>query len=65
MGNDWPPMEAWPVFFLNLIIWIIVASVIFFILGKRFENRRSMTSLVVSAIFMSMLGLSYLMLKFD
>lgn len=65
MGHDWPPVEVWPIFFLNLIIWIIVASIISFILGKRFEYRRSMASSVVSAIFMSIFGLFYLMLKFD
>lgn len=35
MGHDWPPAKAWPVFFLNLIIWTAVIAVIFLIFNKK------------------------------
>jgi hypothetical protein len=64
MGHDWPPAGAWPIFFLNLFFWIVVGFLISFLFGKKMENRK-MTTLVISAVVLSLLGIFYIMLKFD
>lgn len=65
MGHDWPPLETWPIFFANLFIWIAFASLIIFFNGKKTKNRTMMSFLAISAIVLSLLGIFYIMLKFD
>jgi len=65
MGHDWPPVESWPIFFVNLLIWVGLASLIVFLTGKKMKNRKIMSSLIISAIILSLLGIFYIMLKFD
>jgi len=65
MGHDWPPAGAWPLFFVNLFIWIAFVSLIIFFTGKKMENRTMMSFLAISAIVLSLFGIFYIMLKFD
>lgn len=65
MGHDWPPLETWPIFFVNLFIWIAFACLIGFLMGKKMGKRKMMSFLVISAIVLSLLGIFYIMLKFD
>jgi hypothetical protein len=65
MGHDLPPLETWPIFFANLFIWVAFAYLIGFSIGKKVENRKMMSFLVISAIILSLLGIFYIMLKFD
>lgn len=65
MGSDWPPISAWPMFILNLIIWLFVAFIISWLLNKKVENRKVMIISIILAIVLSILGLLYIMLKFD
>jgi len=65
MGHDWPSLETWPIFFVNLFIWIVLACLIGFLIGKKVENRTMMSFLAISAIVLSLLGIFYIMLKFD
>lgn len=65
MGHDWPPAGAWPLFFVNLFIWMAFASLIIFFTGKKMENRAMMSFLAISAIVLSLFGIFYIMLNFD
>jgi hypothetical protein len=65
MGHDWPPAGAWPLFFVNLFIWMAFASLIIFFTGKKMENRTMMSFLAISAIVLSLFGIFYIMLNFD
>lgn len=65
MGHDWPPIGAWPLFFVNLFIWLAFACLIVFLISKKVENRKIITFLIISAIVLSLLGIFYIMLKFD
>jgi hypothetical protein len=65
MGHDWPPLETWPVFFMNLFIWLVFAWLIGFLIGKKMKKRNMMSFLAISAIVLSLLGIFYIMLKFD
>jgi hypothetical protein len=65
MGNDWPPVNSWPMFILNLIIWLLVAWLISRSLGKKMANRRAMAIFIISAVVLSLFGIFYIMLKFD
>ncbi len=65
MGHDWPPLETWPIFFVNLFIWIAFAYLIGFLIGKKVENRTIMSFLSISAVVLSLFGIFYIMLNFD
>lgn len=65
MGNNWPPLKAWPIFFLNLIIWIIISAIIVFLLGKKIENKKIVTIIGILATVLSLFGIFYITLKFD
>ena len=65
MGHDWPPPETWPIFFVNLFIWLVFACLIVFLISKKVENRKIITFLIISAIALSLFGIAYIMLKFD
>ena len=65
MGHDLPPLETWPIFFVNLFIWIAFASLIVFLNDKKMENRKAIAILVISAAVLSLFGIFYIMLKFD
>lgn len=65
MGHDWPPLEALPIFFTNLFIWILLTWLIVILTGKKMENRKMMAIFVISAIVLSLLGIFYIMLRFD
>jgi len=65
MGSDWPPSEMWPMFFLNLAIWIIIGLLVAFILNKKITNEKIFKVINILAILMTLNGLLYIMLKFD
>lgn len=65
MGNDWPPVDSWTVFIINLVIWLAIAWLISLSLSKRMESRKVMATSVISAIVLSFLGIFYIMLRFD
>jgi len=65
MGNDWPPTDTWPTFFLNLGVWIIIGLIISLILGKKTEDKKILKIINTSAIILSILGMFYITLKFD
>jgi hypothetical protein len=66
MGHDWPPSVGdWPIFFLNLLIWIAVGFILTSFLDKKVAEKRVLFFLILSAIILSILGLFYIMLKFD
>lgn len=65
MGNDWPPADVWPMFFANLAIWLLVGSLIALLLGKKIENKNIQLTIAVSAIFLTIFGILYIMFKFD
>jgi hypothetical protein len=65
MGNNWPPADTWSTFFLNFAIWLMVGFIISLLLGKKLEKKKLIKSLNILAIFLSALGVFYIMLKFD
>jgi hypothetical protein len=65
MGNDHPPIDTWPIFFLNLLIWIILGLLISLIFNKKFEDKKIIKILIITAIIMSMIGKIFLLIKFD
>jgi hypothetical protein len=65
MGHDWPPVEYWPMFFLNLFIWIVVGFLISFLFSKKTINKKAVVAFVIFSIALSLLGIFYIMLKFD
>lgn len=65
MGSDWPPTNTWPTFFLNFAIWLAVGLLISILLDKKLENKRLIKSLGILAILLSVIGIFYIMLKFD
>jgi len=65
MGSDWPPTEMWPMFFLNLAIWIVVGLLVSFVLSKKITNQKVFKTICISAILLSLFGIFYIMLKFD
>ena len=65
MGNDWPPIETWPMFFLNTIIWIIVGFLIALLLNKKIQNKIVAKFSIAFAVSLSVLGLFYIMINFD
>lgn len=65
MGGNWPPSDSWPAFFLNLLFWIIVGIIIRWRFGKKLENKKVIARIALMSIFLSMIGVVYLRLKFD
>ncbi|EKE05561.1 MAG: hypothetical protein ACD_19C00217G0001 [uncultured bacterium] len=65
MGNNWPPSDMWPMFFANLAIWLVVGILIALIFGKKLENNKVFKTITLSAIILSIIGILYIMLKFD
>lgn len=65
MGNDHPPLDTWPLFFLNLFIWIIIGLIFSMFLNKKIEDKKIIKILVALAIIMSILGKIFLLTKFD
>ncbi|NCO04786.1 MAG: hypothetical protein GW939_01405 [Candidatus Magasanikbacteria bacterium] len=65
MGSDWPPSDMWPMFFANLAIWLVVGILIALIFGKKLENNKVFKTIGISAILLSVIGIFYIMLKFD
>jgi len=65
MGSDWPPADMWPMFFANLAIWLVVGILIALIFGKKLENNKVFKTIVISAILLSVIGIFYIILKFD
>ncbi|MEO5927973.1 MAG: hypothetical protein ABIO72_04605 [Patescibacteria group bacterium] len=68
MGNDMPPFEMWLPFFLNLAFWTIVGWIIMQ-LAQKFLPNIKYTFIVASATILgvacSLIGLGYVVLKFD
>jgi hypothetical protein len=65
MGDNWPPAEAWPAFFLNLLFWIIIGIIITWRFGDKLKNKKIVAGIVLMSIFLSIIGAVYLRLKFD
>ncbi|MFA7088036.1 MAG: hypothetical protein WC146_01705 [Patescibacteria group bacterium] len=65
MGNNWPPVNSWPMFILNLLIWLVIAFSFALLLGKTMKNRKVMAASVIFAIILCLLGTLYIMIKFD
>lgn len=63
MGGDVPPLQSWPVFYLNVIFWTIL-SFGFFPLLKRIP-RAARTYILLTAMLTTLAGASYLLLQFD
>ena len=67
-GNDHAPIEAWPMFFLNLGIWVVIVVIIYFVLKEKLTEKtltRFCILFCFLAIFLSAIGKLYLLLKFD
>jgi uncharacterized MnhB-related membrane protein len=66
MGNDVPPLNMWPPFFLNAVIWMSIAWVILHI-TKRFgwNQRKIYPTIIILGILCSLIGLGYTLVKFD
>lgn len=65
MGNDWPPAEMWPMFFVNFAIWLAVGLLVAFVLSKKITNPKVLKTISILAILLSVFGIFYIMLKFD
>jgi hypothetical protein len=65
MGNNWPPTSSWPMFIINLLIWLAVAFLILALFGKKIKSQKVMAVSVISAVILSLLGILYIMIKFD
>lgn len=65
MGSDWPPADMWPMFFLNLVIWMAVSVLVVFVLGKKLKNQKLYKAISILATLLSVFGIFYIMLKFD
>lgn len=65
MGHDWPPAETWPMFFLNLLLWLILSFFILFFIKKDFFTNKKSLLLFGLACFFTLIGIFYLMLLFD
>ena len=65
MGSDWPPTDTWPIFFLNLAIWVFIGMLIVLNLNKKLENKKIFYIINTLAIVLSVLGVFYIMLRFD
>lgn len=65
MGSDWPPVEMWPMFFLNLAIWLAVGLIVAFLLSNKITNQKVFKTIGILAILLSVLGIFYIMLMFD
>lgn len=65
MGSDWPPANTWPTFFLNFTIWLAIGLLISILLAKKLEDKRLIKSLGILAILLSVIGIFYIMFKFD
>ncbi|OGM00586.1 hypothetical protein A2480_04560 [Candidatus Uhrbacteria bacterium RIFOXYC2_FULL_47_19] len=65
MGSDWPPSDIWPMFFANLAIWLVVGILIALIFSKKLENNKVFKTIGISAILLSVIGIFYIMFKFD
>ncbi len=65
-GHDWPPMDTWPAFFLNLTIWIAIGFVIALSLGKASEKKEvAAAMLLFLTIPLSLFGIFYILFQFD
>jgi len=65
MGNNWPPVNAWPMFLLNLAIWIAITTFLLFLFDKKLKSQNLTKKSIILALVFSLLGLFYLMIKFD
>ena len=65
MGNNWPPADACPIFLLNLGIWIAITALLLFLFNKKLKNKKLTKKSIISALVLSLIGLFYLMIKFD
>lgn len=64
MGN-WPPLEIWLNFFLNLGIWILVGYIILIFFTQKIKDKKVVNQIVIMALTLSAVGIIYLLLKFD
>lgn len=65
MGSNWPSADSWLTFFLNLAIWLIIGIVAVLLLGKKLENKKTIKTISILAVLLSVIGVSYIRLKFD
>lgn len=66
MGNDAPPIEQWPFFFANLLIWFgIAATVVRFVTPRMKASDRIAAAILLIGIVSSIVGLLYIIMQFD
>ena len=64
LGNNFPPVDSWGLFYLNLCFWIVVGASITILLRKHLNKKRSYI-FIAATIIISIYGLGYILLKFD
>lgn len=65
MGNDVPPTEMWPLFYVNFLFWLVVSVPIIIALRKKILTTSFVRTAIVLTAWVSAGGLGYLVLKFD
>lgn len=66
MGHDLPPYSMWPKFYLNFLIWIVIAVVVYFFIPAHLKkNKKILTIMWLLAGLLSFWGFGYVGIKFD
>lgn len=64
LGGNFPPIDSWGLFYLNLVFWIIAGASIAVIFCK-YSNKQTLFNLFAASFIVSLYGLGYLFAKFD
>lgn len=65
-GSDMPPISAWPTFFLNYLIWVLIAASVWLLLPRKIKENKKLVSVIgVYSFLITFYGLMYVMLQFD
>jgi hypothetical protein len=62
-GGDMPPVEQWPLFFLNMLCWIVAVYACSF-LYKHIPSYAK-TATAISSVLITMAGIAYVLIQFD
>lgn len=69
LGGDYPPVDSWPLFLLNYVIWLIAATVLIKLLNHyckiTFSSQAITTGSIIITVLSTLIGSGYLLLKFD
>lgn len=66
LGGDEPPLDTWQWFYANEVFWLATAAgVVTIVKQKLFAKTSLMTGLFVVTPIVSVIGLIYLLLRFD